>query len=810
MARWLTGKQTQAPQMEHRALSPLAAGGDLIVLFTVFLFAGFWPPQTWQPPAVSGFALAFGCFALLRAALGQQALRPRNTVLLGLCMFGVALLGFYGPFAALPRTVAPQILMGAAFGLVAILCCDRLSRLSAPYSPLAQNRGVQDRGLLGLLLDWQAVAAVLLLNVTAAFLIFDAPLGLGVIAHVELMALCVVTLRNFVSVAVLARQSAGRLRSVEAVSVLVLGLFALSAAVANAASLDKPGIAAMLALLLASALLALVATIRTARAAAACATALCAALGEISSYISADSDPITEVVTAAALTMVLFALNRFGHWGLGGGFAGLADGQRFQAAEGCWLGVADMGKRTVTFPLSGEGILRDVPFSQLFGQAELPPLMDLFGKLATPPQEAQAEDDDPPLLTIAIPGQPSTPMRVRVLDRQENLISLSFVADHFDRSLIGKLRAAETGLAEARQREEHLLAVASHELRTPVAILTMLVEDMKSGSSWDEIGISMESTVRRLTGIMENLRAQTDGPGRGEIFTLAEIGLQLLETFNSSATGLRLRLEQSQNAETLLQGAPVRIIVALSKLVHNAIVHSQGSEVVIASFLTLEENGSATVTWTIRDNGKGIAPDIRERLFIAFGGEGTGDATTGLGLYYARKSIGMIGGKLWLDEAVTSGTCFVMTHPVRPVRDAEPDEEEKRTKMAENTIPYPSKSALLVEDNKLVGELTANRLRKLFGTVVWVENGTDALDRFRAAPQSIIFVDQLLPGMTGAELVEQIRHISATVPIIGITASTLGSECERLEAAGVNIAIEKPLSFDQTKLLARQFLGAEE
>jgi len=211
----------------------------------------------------------------------------------------------------------------------------------------------------------------------------------------------------------------------------------------------------------------------------------------------------------------------------------------------------------------------------------------------------------------------------------------------------------------------------------------------------------------------------------------------------------------------------------------------------------------------VRDDGTGIAEEARGRIFEAFraaGNEGTGDATPGLGLYYARKSIGMIGGKLWLDEAVRPGACFVMTHPVRLLRE-EPETDEPRQEMTQDIVPYASKSALLVEDNKLVGELTANRLRRLFGTVTWVETGVEALASFRAAPPSIIFVDQLLPGMTGSELVEEIRRISPSVPVVGITASTLGSECERLEAAGANLAVEKPLSFDQTRLIAQQFFG---
>lgn len=120
---------------------------------------------------------------------------------------------------------------------------------------------------------------------------------------------------------------------------------------------------------------------------------------------------------------------------------------------------------------------------------------------------------------------------------------------------------------------------------------------------------------------------------------------------------------------------------------------------------------------------------------------------------------------------------------------------------------FPTRSVLLVEDNKLVGEITSTRLQKLFGNVRWAETGTSGLEMFKVARPDFMLVDQLMPGLTGSELVGEIRKTDKTLPIVGITASTMGSECQELEAAGANLALEKPLSFAQLRGLAIEFFG---
>ncbi len=114
---------------------------------------------------------------------------------------------------------------------------------------------------------------------------------------------------------------------------------------------------------------------------------------------------------------------------------------------------------------------------------------------------------------------------------------------------------------------------------------------------------------------------------------------------------------------------------------------------------------------------------------------------------------------------------------------------------------FPDLTALVVEDNDLIGEITVARLGKLVGEVIWAHDGAEGLRLYHAHGPDLVLVDELLPLMRGSELVAEIRKRDTSVMLIGVTASTLGDECSALLAAGADVALEKPLGAAQLAAL---------
>jgi signal transduction histidine kinase/CheY-like chemotaxis protein len=553
------------------------------------------------------------------------------------------------------------------------------------------------------------------------------------------------------------------------------------------------------------------------RGALAVAVILAALTGAVLSGLAETTNLWPDEAPNLGLMIILFTLvslaARLGDWGASNDSASSVV-ERFQDLTCSWIVRLDFGTKMVALPLMKAESRRSLPFASFFQASDPAGLLDFMSRL-----EGMAEDSgiaaevDHALLRVNIPGEPTRLVSAALLSATSGHAWLALHAQKEHEDISSRLERAETELAKMRIREERLLSVASHEMRTPISILTMLAEELKSGADWCEVEFSFETTLNRLTGILDDLRVAGDEAGAAGTFTLNELSEQVLDAFHGAAVaqGMTIRLALSQHSQTPLVGDPARVIIALSKVVHNAIVHSKGNVVVLGAMLTPKNEKGGQVSWFVSDDGVGVDTDLQESLFDPFtsrdeAGLGTGQAT-GLGLYTARKALRLMGGDIELKRTGEVGSEFLITHPVR-IAVAEENGADDQMNDERREIAYPDKAVLLVEDNKLVGELTASRLRRLFGTVHWAETGTEGLAMFQDERPDILLIDQLLPGMTGNELIEQVRLADPKVPIVGVTASTMGSECEVLEAAGANIAVEKPLSFSQLQVLVSDFLGA--
>jgi signal transduction histidine kinase len=224
-------------------------------------------------------------------------------------------------------------------------------------------------------------------------------------------------------------------------------------------------------------------------------------------------------------------------------------------------------------------------------------------------------------------------------------------------------RQRERDAAEAARRR--LVASVSHDLRTPIAALRLLVEAVD-----DEI--VDEQTRRRYLATMQthigSLSAMIDDLFElsrieaGDIdWSMRQVELTLLvdETVAAmlpEARAKRVDVRSELNGAPLAAHAdPERIQRVLFNLIRNAIRHTpaDGSVVVRA------EAGVDVVELEVADSGPGIAPAERELVFDSFyrGGPDTArdDDGSGLGLAIARAIVETHGGRIWLAPA-TAGT----------------------------------------------------------------------------------------------------------------------------------------------------------
>lgn len=165
------------------------------------------------------------------------------------------------------------------------------------------------------------------------------------------------------------------------------------------------------------------------------------------------------------------------------------------------------------------------------------------------------------------------------------------------------------------------------------------------------------------------------------------------------------------------------------------------------------------------DTGTGMDKDTLARAiepFFSTKGVGKG---TGLGLSMVHGLAAQSGGTLKISSITGQGTTIELWLPV-----SEEISEVVDRPRSEPIGASRSATVLLVDDEDLVRSLTADLLRDLGYTVAEAASGAQALAALRAGLEADVLVtDYLMPGMTGAALIEEVRVAGRHLPTLLIT-----------------------------------------
>lgn len=367
-------------------------------------------------------------------------------------------------------------------------------------------------------------------------------------------------------------------------------------------------------------------------------------------------------------------------------------------------------------------------------------------------------------------------------------------------------------LKSLHDRRSLLFATVAHELRTPIAAISMFCSD-ESDESWIEARAHIKTLTRDLLHTLDDMRRLTRDSHRREVtfesFTLAS----LLESVRLSVSAYITRFNLAFNvrmADGLLDagnchlyGDLYRLKVVLANLVKNACVHSGGSSIRIEVDTIEAADNSINLRFAVADDGKGIPDEEVDSLFSPFE-RGKADADgSGLGLNIARSWIEELGGTL---ENVPSakGARFEVKIELKRAAQLRPSDSEpiSSTTLSE-AVPQtdPSKlSVLFVEDDLMIQMVGTKLLSKLFGKVEIAGDGLQAVAKLESQNFDLVLTDYFMPNMNGLELIRQLRSTGYKGVIYACSAATLGSEFDDLVSAGANDVFSKPLTMN--KLMA--------
>jgi signal transduction histidine kinase len=252
------------------------------------------------------------------------------------------------------------------------------------------------------------------------------------------------------------------------------------------------------------------------------------------------------------------------------------------------------------------------------------------------------------------------------------------------------VRVPEKGSGELRQLAENyntmaaqlenldrsrnqFVSNASHELKTPLATMKILLETMMyqpdmPGEVREEFMADMNHEIDRLTGIITDLLTLTRMDNKSDALKMEEIDLsglteETVRLLTPAARKRGQRLESSVAPDLRIRGDRTKLNQVLYNLIDNAMKYTQdGGEI----HVSLEEKNDPAI-WRVRDNGVGIPPEDQEHIFDRFyrvdKARSRETGGTGLGLSIVRQLVGMHQGQVYVESEPGKGSCFVVELP---------------------------------------------------------------------------------------------------------------------------------------------------
>ncbi|RZI98390.1 MAG: response regulator, partial [Rubrivivax sp.] len=220
-----------------------------------------------------------------------------------------------------------------------------------------------------------------------------------------------------------------------------------------------------------------------------------------------------------------------------------------------------------------------------------------------------------------------------------------------------------------------------------------------------------------------------------------------------------------------------RLKQVLLNLLSNAIKYNQPGGALEVHVLP---SGAERVRIEVRDGGPGLRPEEVAQLFEAFNrlgrsGEGEGAVEgTGLGLVVTRHLIELMGGRIGVDSAPGTGSCFWFE---LAGSEAVPQNSEIGADAAERpsrvTDVQPQRTVLLVEDDLPSHELVrAQLLHRPDLRLITASNGREGVALALAQAPAVILMDNRMPELTGRQAFQLLSQDprTAKIPVIAISA----------------------------------------
>lgn len=121
----------------------------------------------------------------------------------------------------------------------------------------------------------------------------------------------------------------------------------------------------------------------------------------------------------------------------------------------------------------------------------------------------------------------------------------------------------------------------------------------------------------------------------------------------------------------------------------------------------------------------------------------------------------------------------------------------------------PKLKVLVVDDKKVIGDLFEFTLGYNGHQVKIVENAEDAIHLMQKEPFDIAFLDIVMPGIDGVQLIGEIRKLDAHIPLVMMSGFSVEYKKQMAKTLGAVAFLRKPFEYDDIKRVIKIALGRD-
>ncbi|MCF6303775.1 MAG: response regulator [Rhodobacteraceae bacterium] len=197
----------------------------------------------------------------------------------------------------------------------------------------------------------------------------------------------------------------------------------------------------------------------------------------------------------------------------------------------------------------------------------------------------------------------------------------------------------------------------------------------------------------------------------------------------------------------------------------------------------------------IQDSGPGFSSSALENLFTFQNrSESANKAGSGMGLFIVKHLVDTADGEIHVENDIRGGAKVSVILPVAAV--SAPVAMKQTAK--KNDLPDLSHLKILMAEDNLTNQMVVTQMLRAMGAdCVIASDGVEAMERFEEQEFDIALIDIEMPRMSGLEVMRSIRgrnDAKAVTPLVALTAYVLPEHQDRINAAGANGLIAKPLT----------------